>query len=78
MFASGRSMMWPWRHVTGWVLVTAGFSAMVYSRERACSPQVFEPVEVRVAGLFGEELSAISAFRSTPPAALGDRGRAWR
>ena len=61
--ARRRTMMPPWRHVTGWVLVTAAFSAMVYSRERAFSPQAFVPVEVRVSGLFRDELSAISAFR---------------
>lgn len=52
-----------WRQVAGWAIVATLFTAAVFARERVLSEAHFEPITMRVAGLFEEELAAIRVFR---------------
>jgi hypothetical protein len=52
-----------WRHAVVWMLATAAFSAMVFSRDRNLSPGLFAPITVRVTGLFEGEFAEIQVFR---------------
>jgi hypothetical protein len=65
-----------------WALVTAAFSALVFSRERVLSQQLFSPITVRVAGLLADELGTVHVFRvdsrGRPRALVREPGGVWR
>lgn len=52
-----------WREVAGWAIVATLFTGSVFARERVWSADSFEPITMRVVGLFEEELAAIRVFR---------------
>lgn len=51
------------RHVLVWVLVATWFTALVFSREPVPSERLFEPITVRVVGLFEHELDDVRVLR---------------
>ena len=67
--------LWSWRYVAVWILITTGFTAAVFARERVLSEESFLPITVRVAGLFEEELAAIQVFRFDSTGRLRDLTR---
>lgn len=52
-----------WRFLTGWLIVAAGFSLMVFSRQEVLSASLFTPITVRSVGLFESENDEIQVFR---------------
>jgi hypothetical protein len=62
---SGAQRLWRsyWPHAVVWMLVTAAFSLLVFSRDRTLSPRLFVPITVRVTGLLADELAEIRVFR---------------
>lgn len=60
--AHGRLWPRPW-HAALWLLVAAGFTLLVLSREFVLSENLFSPITVRIVGLFEDELDDIRVYR---------------
>jgi hypothetical protein len=69
-------------HLLAWVMLATTFTALVLNRDTALSDRLYEPVSVRIAGLFADELNDVEVYRATAkgywePLARGPRG-VWR
>jgi hypothetical protein len=52
-----------WRFLGGWLLLAAGFSLLVFSRQEILSASLFTPITVRTVGLFESENDDIQVYR---------------
>lgn len=71
-----------WTFLAGWLVVAAGFSLMVFSRQEVLSATLFTPISVRSVGLFESENDEIQVFRvdakGRPRPFERDGVNAWR